>query len=83
MALVAFASPLRGALDDELHQFERIATSLSSRFTALALDDLDEAIAASLEEVGRTLGVEACALVELGEPAGTVVQSWGGQRSLA
>jgi formate hydrogenlyase transcriptional activator len=83
MALVAFASPLRGAPDEELHQFERIATSLSSRFTALALEDLDDALAASLEEVGRTLGVEACALVELGEPAGTVVQSWGGQRSLA
>ena len=83
MALVAFSSPLRGALDDELHQFERIATSLSSRFTALALEDLDEAVAASLEEVRRTLGVQECALAELGEPTGTVVQSWGGQRSLA
>ena len=83
MALVAFSSPQRGALDNELHQFERIATSLSSRFTALALEDLDEAVAASLEDIRRTLGVEQCALAELGEPTGTVVQSWGGQRSLA
>ena len=83
MALVAFSSPLRGALDDELHQSERIATSLSSRFTALALEDLDEAVAASLEEIRCALGVDECALVELGEPTGTVVRSWGGQRSLA
>ena len=54
MALVAFASPPRGALDDELHQSERLATSLSSRFTALALEELDEAVAASLEEIRRT-----------------------------
>ena len=83
MALVAFSSPQRGALDDELHQSERIATSLSSRFTALALEDLDEAVAASLEDIRRALGVQECALAELGEPTGTVVQSWGGQRSLA
>ena len=51
MALVAFSSPQRGALDNELHQFERIATSLSSRFAALALEDLDEAVAASLEDI--------------------------------
>jgi len=83
MALVAFSSPARGPLEDELHQSEHIATSLSSRFTAAALEDLDGAVVASLEEIRRAVGVEACTLVELGEPGYTVVQSWGGRRSLA
>ena len=82
MALVAFSSPARGLLEDELHQSERIATSLSSRFTALALEDLDEAVAASLEEIRGTLGFDECALVEVDEASGSIVQSWGGHKSL-
>jgi formate hydrogenlyase transcriptional activator len=82
MALVAF-SPARGALESELLHFERIATTLSSRFAALVLEDLDEALVASLDEVRRAVGCDVCLLVELGEPATSARQSWGGQPSPA
>ena len=83
MALVAFPSPpALGALEDELHQFERIATGLSSRFTALVFEDLDGTVAASLEEIRCALGADHCAMVELGEAPDTVVRSWGEHHSL-
>ena len=83
MALVAFPSPpALGALEDELHQFERIAIGLSSRFTALVFEDLDGTVAASLEEIRCALGADHCAMVELGEAPDTVVRSWGEHHSL-
>jgi transcriptional regulator with GAF, ATPase, and Fis domain len=82
MALVAFTSA-RGALDNELAQSERIATTMSSRFAALVLENLDEAIVGSLEEVRRAVAVDECILVELGEAPNTALQYWGGQTSAA
>jgi formate hydrogenlyase transcriptional activator len=82
MALVAFTSA-RGALENDLAQSERLATTLSSRFAAVVLEDLDEAIVESLEEVRRAVAVDECMLVELGEAPTTALQHWGGHPSAA
>ena len=83
MALVAFSSPARGAARG------RVASVRTHRDRSLvALHGArargpGRAVAASLEEIRGALGFDECALVELSEASGTVVQSWGGHRSLA
>ena len=76
MSLVAFSSSHR-APHDELHPFERFAVRLSSVFSSLLADDVEDALSRALAEIGGTFAVDECTLVAYahGGPA-TVVASW-------
>jgi transcriptional regulator with GAF, ATPase, and Fis domain len=76
MALVALSASRAGTQDD-LQPFERLAVRLSSCFTSLHADDVDDAIARALEEVGLTFGVDECTLVTYDDRASArVMRSW-------
>ena len=76
MALIAF-TPSNGQPEEHGSAYERLAVSLSSRFSTLEPDDVDAALARALEQIGQAFGVEECTLLAFGEPASpTVTRSW-------
>jgi transcriptional regulator with GAF, ATPase, and Fis domain len=76
MALIAFA-PSRPALEGDASPFERLAVGLSSCFSTVEADDVDDAVAHALEKIGTTFGVDECTLVAFAERgATTVAGSW-------
>jgi transcriptional regulator with GAF, ATPase, and Fis domain len=81
MALVAFSTSRPGPHDD-LHPFERLAVRLSSRFSSIQADDVDDAVGRALEDIGTTFGVDECTLIAL-DPArpARVVRSWAASPS--
>ncbi|HEY6359623.1 MAG TPA: sigma 54-interacting transcriptional regulator [Vicinamibacterales bacterium] len=76
MTLVAF-SPSRLGPQPDLHQFERLAVNLSSSFSRLEADDVDDVVARAVGEIGAAFGADECTLIAFGERgAARVVQSW-------
>src|SRR5688572_8460436 len=77
MPLVAF-SPSRPATPEDLQPFEQLAVRLSSCFSALQADEVEESLSHALEKVGRTFAVDECTLVTYdGAGSARVVGSWG------
>jgi formate hydrogenlyase transcriptional activator len=76
MQVIAFTPP-RPEPGQELHQFERLAATLSSQFARLHVEDIGAAIVGALEKVGQAVDVDACALIEFadGETV-SAVHSW-------
>ena len=64
MQVVAFSST-RLDSDEELQRFERLASTMSSQFARLHVEQIGPAIVGALEQIARVIDVEACALVEL------------------
>jgi formate hydrogenlyase transcriptional activator len=76
MSLVAFSSP-RPAAHDDLQPFERLALRLSSRFSTLDPETVDETLASALDETGITFGVDVCTVIAFAQRGGVrVVRSW-------
>ena len=72
MALVAF-SPSRPGPQDDLQPFERLAVRLSSCFSSLQADEVEDVVSHALEEVGTTFAVDECTLMAYdgpGRPSG-------------
>ena len=75
MQVIAFSSSRPGH-DGELQNFERLSATLSSQFARLHVEQIGPAILGALEEVGRAIDVEACALIEFTEGAISAVHAW-------
>ena len=76
MSLVAF-SPFRTGSTEDLHLFERLIVNLSSSFSTIGSDDLNEAIARALADTGAAFGADECTFIALGDRATVrVVHSW-------
>ena len=75
MQVVAFSSA-RSGHDGELQQFERLAATLSSRFARLHVEEIGPAIVGALEQTGRAIDVDACALIEFTEGAISAMHTW-------
>jgi formate hydrogenlyase transcriptional activator len=76
MALVAFSSASCGVQED-LQPFERLVVNLSLRFSTLDADEVDDAIARAVEEIGTAFGVDECTVVAFGDRSAVrVVRSW-------
>ena len=75
MQVVAFSSA-RSGHDGELQQFERLAATLSSRFARLHVEEIAPAIVGALEQTGRAIDVDACALIEFTEGAIGAMHTW-------
>jgi transcriptional regulator with GAF, ATPase, and Fis domain len=76
MALVAFSSS-SVAVQEDLQPFERLVVNLSLRFSTLEGDEVDDAIARAVEEIGTTFAVDECTVVAFGDRnAVRVVRSW-------
>ena len=77
MPLVAF-SPSRPGTPEDLQPFEQLAVRLSSCFSSLQADEVEESLSHALEEVGRTFAVDECTLVAYdGAGSARVAGSWG------
>ena len=76
MTTVAYSTVDSGSQAD-LHPFERLAVTLSSSFSSLQPDEVEDALGRALEEIGTTFGVDECTLIGYpeGEPP-AVVRSW-------
>ncbi len=66
MQVISFSSGRPGP-DEELQRFERLAASLSSQFAQLHVEQISAAVAGALEQIGQTIDVDACALIEFGD----------------
>ncbi len=76
MQVVAFSST-RLDSDEELQRFERLASTMSSQFARLHVEQIGPAIVGALEQIARVIDVETCALVELTQAqAITAVHAW-------
>ena len=76
MALVAFSSS-SVAVQEDLQPFERLVVNLSLRFSTLEGDEVDDAIARAVEEIGTVFAVDECTVVAFGDRnAVRVVRSW-------
>ena len=75
MQVIAFSSSRPGP-DGELQNFERLSATLSSQFARLHVEQIGPAILGALEEVGRAIDVEACALIEFTAGAISAVHTW-------
>lgn len=64
MDAIPFAAA-RAFADANLESCDRLTVELSLRFTRLHVDELESAIAGSLEQIGMTLGVDAARLGRL------------------
>jgi formate hydrogenlyase transcriptional activator len=75
MQVIAFTSHPQP--DEELHQFERLAATLSSQFARLHVEEIASAIVDALESVGTAVDVDACALIEFTDAqAVSAVHTW-------
>jgi len=76
MAIVAFSSARSGSQED-LHPFERLAITLSARFSAVDTNDAEDMVARALEEVGITFGVDDCMFVDCTDRAtAKILRAW-------
>jgi transcriptional regulator with GAF, ATPase, and Fis domain len=76
MAIIAF-SPARSGSQEDLHPFERLAVSLSSSFSSLQADEVEQSVVKALDDIGTSFDVDECTLIvhrEIG--SAKVVSSW-------
>jgi formate hydrogenlyase transcriptional activator len=76
MALVAF-TPMRLGPEEDLQPFERLLANVSTRFGTIEADEIDDAVARALEDIGATFAVDDCTLLAFGaRDIAQVVHSW-------
>jgi transcriptional regulator with GAF, ATPase, and Fis domain len=75
MTLIAFASAQPGPRLDA-SPYEQLAISLSSRFCTLDAEDVADAIARSLEEIGIAFGADECTLVDYADRTPKIACAW-------
>jgi formate hydrogenlyase transcriptional activator len=75
MQVIAFSSSRPGS-DAELQQFERLASTLSSQFARLHVEQIGNAILGALDQVRRVIDADSCALIEFTEGAVSAVHGW-------
>ena len=75
MAVVAFSSN-RSESSDTPHPFERIVVALSTAFSSIDGDAVNETVDRALEEVGTAFGMDECAMLAFDGASARVVASW-------
>ena len=73
MQVIAFSRP---GTDNELQPFDRLAATMSSQFARLHVEQIGSAVAGTLEQIGRAIDLDACALIEFTAGAIGAVHSW-------
>jgi len=75
MAVIAFSSS-RPDSPESPHPFERLVVTLSSTFSSIDPETLNDTLDRTLEEIGTAFGMDECAMLSFEGPNARVVASW-------